>query len=181
MEVREAVTELLLAAVERGRLSLERYEALLTDVLTATTEAELAELVRVHAPPVALTPPERRINEVVEIVTTGMFADIKRAGRWQVPKRMKVRTGASRIVLDPTEAEFDGWEIDIDASADLGDIVLVVPRGMTVQPVRITGPLRDELDPPVPGYPLVRLTASVTTLGKIRLRHPKPTRSRSRR
>jgi len=179
VEVRSAVTELLLEAVELDRLSLDTYEVLLGEVLAATTEAELTQLVRTYAPPVALTPPERRLDGVVEIATTGMFADIKRRGRWQVPRLLRVRTGPSQIRLDLTEAEFDDWEVAIDASSDLGDIVLVVPRGMAVQQVSVTGPVRDDLEPPIPGFPVVRLTATVK-LGKIKLRHPKMTRSNAR-
>ena len=177
---RELAIAILRRAVTDGRLSLTAFEAAVDVVMRSQREAELAMLVRELAPPVRITPPERQHADVVELTTSGPFADIKQTGRWQVPRWLVVRTGASKITLDLTDAEFDDWEIDIEARTTLGDVVLVVPRGTAVQLVRTKGPVRSALDPPAPGYPLIRLTVELEGIGTIRLRHPK-VRRRDRR
>ena len=174
-DVRSRTVDFLREAVARGQLSLAQFESAVDLVMRATREAELAALVREVAPPVRITPVERQLQEPLEISSTGMFANVNLLGNWQVPRHLSVRTGPSRITIDLTEAEFDDWTVEIVAHAEMGDVTLIVPRGMAVQLVGTSGPTRSKLTPPVPGFPLVRLSATVG-LGKIRFRHPKQSR-----
>jgi hypothetical protein len=112
-DVRSRTIEYLRHAVGRGQLSL--------------TEAELVALVREVAPPVTITPPERQLPEPLDVSTSGMFADVKLRGAWQLPRQLRVRTGPSRITIDLTNAEFDSWTVEIVAHADVGDLTVIVP------------------------------------------------------
>jgi hypothetical protein len=147
--------------------------------MEAASEAALGDLVRHHAPPVRITPDGRRLPDVVEVATTGMFANIKKTGDWQVPRHLRARTGGSWVILDFTKAEFDAWEVDVDASVGSGDVLVTVPPGTAIQLIKTSGPVSSKLQPPVPGFPVIRLTAS-TGLGRIRLRHPKVNRQKGR-
>ncbi|MEY2469426.1 MAG: hypothetical protein QOF21_2124, partial [Actinomycetota bacterium] len=62
----------------------------------------------------------------------------------------------------------------------LGDITVIVPRGMAVQLASVNGPSLNRLAPPVPGYPVVRLAVNIMGLGKLRLRHPRESRKTKR-
>jgi len=115
-EVLARVIQLWREVVADGRLSLDDFEVAMDRAMVATTEEELGNLVREFAPPVQITPAGRRLPELVEIETSGMFADVKRRGRWQVPRKLRVPTGPSRVTLNLTEAEFDAWNVELGFS-----------------------------------------------------------------
>jgi hypothetical protein len=174
-EVRDRVLDMLREGLTAGNASLDEYETAIEAALNATREAELTELVRKFAPPVRLTPQERRHPEPLTIETSGMFNDIKMRNRWQVAQDLTVKTSGSRIVLDFSDAEFDDWTIDLKTHASLGDVTIIVPRGMTVQQSGMTVAAVSRLDPPLPGYPIIRLSAKLN-FGKLRLKHPRESR-----
>jgi hypothetical protein len=180
-ETRERVLELLRAGLSSGDSSLDDYEAAIESALQATSEAALAGLVRKYAPPVLITAPERRYEEPRIIETTGMFNDIRLRGRWQVARDLTVRTNGSRSIIDFTEAEFDDWTVDLTivAAGGFDATKVIVPRGMAVQIVGKSQHGYGKLEPPIPGYPLIRLTAT-TVFGKLRLRHSRAKRSAGR-
>jgi hypothetical protein len=180
-EVRERVLELLRAGLSTGDSSLEDYETAIEAALHATTETELAELVRKYAPPVLITAPERRYDEPRIIETVGMFNDIRLRGRWQVARDLTVRTNGSRIVVDFSEAEFDDWTIDLTIVAGGGfdAATVIVPRGMCIQVVGKSQHAYAKLEPSVPGFPVIRLSAS-TVFGKLKVKHPRAKRSEGR-
>jgi hypothetical protein len=169
---------LLRAGLTHGTGSLAEYESAIEAALKATTEAELAQIVRKFAPPVRITPPERRYAEPLVIESKGFFADIRLAGRWQVARTTKVQTGPSKINVDLTEAEFDDWTIDLTLQTGLGDVILTIPRGMNVQLAGVSAGAHStkNMAPPVPGYPTIRLTVMIG-FGRLRMKHPKLTRA----
>jgi hypothetical protein len=63
----------------------------------------------------------------------------------------------------------------------MGTITVIVPRGLEVRPVGRSGPVNTAaLEPPIPGFPIVRLSATCD-MGTIRLMHPAEKRQRRRR
>jgi hypothetical protein len=178
-DVRDRVLELLRAGLSQGYSDITEYETAIDAALHAQSEAELADLVRKYAPPVEITPPERRYAEPFKMETLGMFSDIRMRGRWQVARDLTVKTGPSRMVLDFADAEFDDWEVKLHTEAGFGDITLIVPRGMTVQLLDIIGPVTNKLEEPTPGYPVIQLTAKIN-FGRLRLKHPRVKRSAGR-
>ena len=174
-EIKGSTIQRLRGALANGSMSISEFEAAVELVLGTSRESDLTELVRRYAPPVRITPPERRYTEPVVNCTTGPFSDIRLRGNWQVPRELRVQTGPSKIVLDFTEAEFDDWNVDVSAQTGLGDVVVIVPRGMALQLVGVTGPGSSKLDPALPGYPMIRLSV-VIGFGRFRLKHPRESR-----
>lgn len=98
----EFVKELYVA----GDIDAGPLDASVTEILAATTEAELAEVVRSLPPPIALTSADRRLSKPLEMHSgTGR---LRVAGRWQVGKetvpalpliRLDLTTNIGRIRL----------------------------------------------------------------------------------
>jgi hypothetical protein len=76
------------------------------------------------------------------------------------------------VMIDLTEAEFDDWEVEIIVQVHMGEITVVAPRGLDVRQVRTSGAVSSTLEQPIPGFPVVRFSASCD-MGTIRLMHPK--------
>lgn len=174
-ETRERVLAMLRDGLTAGSATLSEYEGAIEGALKATLEAELTELVRKFAPPVRMTPADRRHTEPLTIETSGIFNDIRMRGRWQVARDLTVNTAGSKILLDFSDAEFDDWTIELKTHAALGDITLIVPRGVAVQQSGKTVAALSRLEPPVPGFPVIKLTATLG-FGKLRLKHPRLSR-----
>lgn len=59
-------------------------------------------------------------------------------------------------------------------------ITVIAPRGLEVRQVGTSGMVQTDLEPPIPGYPVVRLSATSDT-GTIRVKHPTEKRKSRRR
>jgi len=143
-DAQHRATEFVKELYAAGDLDASGLDASVAGILAARTESELAEIVRSLPPPIAVTSPERRLTEPLEIHSG--LGRLRLTGRWQVG-------------------------IQTHVSADLGSITIVVPRGVDVQVIRNRGGLSSHLEPAIPGLPLIRLDAT-TNIGRIRLRHP---------
>jgi hypothetical protein len=62
----------------------------------------------------------------------------------------------------------------------MGAITVIVPRGFEVRPVGRSGVVNAALEPPIPGFPVVRLSATCD-MGTIRVMHPTEKRQRRRK
>jgi hypothetical protein len=165
----DRVTEFLRELYAAGHIDTERFDAGLAGLLTARTDAELAEVVRSLPAPVSLTSPDRRLSRPLEI-HSGM-GRLCLAGRWQLAAETHVSADLGSVRLDLTEADFDDHVIDLHVYSGWGTITIIVPRGVGVQIVKHRGGVSSRLEPPVPGFPLVRLDVT-TMIGRVRLRHP---------
>jgi len=170
-DAQHRATEFLKELYAAGQIDEGRFDTGVAGVLAARTDAELAEVVRSLPPPVALTSPDRRLGEPLEI-HSGMRR-LRLTGRWQVARETHVSADLGSVRIDLTEAEFDDRVIDLHVFTGWGSITVIVPRGVGVQVLRQRGGVDSRLDPPVPGLPLVRLDAT-TNIGRVRLRHPGP-------
>jgi len=170
-DAQHRATEFLKELYAAGRIDEGSFDTGVAGLLAATTDAELAEVVRALPPPVALTSPDRRLGQPLEI-HSGMRR-LRLAGRWQVARETHVSADLGSVRIDLTQAEFDGRVIDLHVYTGWGSITIIVPRGVGVQVLRNYGGVDSRLEPPVPGLPLVRLDAT-TNIGKVRLRHPGP-------
>ena len=152
-----------------GSVDLDRFHAALDGLLKARTEPEVAAVVRSLPPPVALTPSARRRQEPLEI--SSPMGEVRLAGRWQVGRRTTVHAGMGTVTIDLTEAEFDDWDVELVVQTTMGTITLIVPRGFDVRQVGRSGAVASTIEPPIPGFPVVRLSAT-TDMGTIRVMHP---------
>jgi len=161
-----------------GRVDLDRFHRALDALLGAATQADFASVVRSLPPPVEFTTPARRRQEPLEISTS--MGEVRLEGRWQVSRLTRIETGMGSVTIDLSQAEFDDWDVEIVVHTHMGEITVIVPRGIEVRPVGRTGPVNSALEPPIPGFPVVRLSATCD-MGMIRVMHPAGERQRRRR
>jgi hypothetical protein len=178
----ERATAFLQELYVAGHIDGARFDDGLAGLLAARTDAELAEVVRSLPPPVSFTSPDRRLSKPLEI-HSGM-GRLGLTRRWQLAAETHVSADLGSVRLDLTSAEFDDHVIDLHVYSGWGSITIIVPRGVDVQIVKHRGGVSSRLQPPVPGFPLIRLDVT-TMIGKVRLRHPESpapaTRSRRTR
>lgn len=175
-DAQHRATEFLKGLYAAGRIDEDRFDSGVAELLAATSETEVAEVVRALPPPVALTSPDRRLDQPLEI-HSGMRR-LRLAGRWQVARETHLSADLGSVRVDLTEAEFDDRVIDLHVYTGWGSITIIVPRGVAVQVIHHRGGVDSRLEPPVPGLPLIRLDVT-TNIGKVRLRHPaRPGRKR---
>ena len=174
-DLRQRGIDVLQELVAGGKVDLDRFQAALDGLLAARTHADFASVMRSLPPPVALTPPAGRRQEPLMI--SSQMGDVRLKGRWQVGRLTKISTGMGSVTIDLTEAEFDEWDVQIVVDTGMGSITVIVPRGLDVRQVRKSAPVTSTLEEPIPGFPVVRLSASCGR-GTIRMKHPKEKRQR---
>ena len=131
---REAVVERLRVATVEGRLTLgeltERTEA----AYSATTRGDLAlitaDLPEVSRPPAVPTPPTARDDREGVVAVMG---DSRRQGRWRVERPLAALAIMGDVVLDLRGAEVPQGDVDVIATAVMGDVKIYVPDGVDVQ------------------------------------------------
>ena len=161
-----------------GKVDLDRFQKALDALLGVHTQADFASVVRSLPPPVEFTPPARRRQEPLEISTS--MGEVRLEGRWQVSRLTKIDTGMGSVTIDLSQAEFDDWDVEIVVHTHMGAITVIVPRGLEVRPVGRSGVVNTALEPPVPGFPVVRLSATCD-MGTIRVMHPAEKKQRRRK
>ena len=141
-ETRERVIARLSDHFAHDALDVDEFERRVTVAQTsdnpADIEALLADLPEVAGPtaPVpavvptvvpALLPAERDRDTLYAI-----FGGIDRRGAWTVPRRMKI-VAIMGAHLDLREARFPPGVVELDVTAVMGGIEIVVPPGLAVQ------------------------------------------------
>jgi hypothetical protein len=177
-DLRQSGIHTLQGLVASGKVDLDEFQNALDRLLSARTYADVASVFRILPPPIEFTPPARRRQEPLEISTS--MGEVRLNGRWQVGRLTKIETGMGEVTIDLTEAEFDDWEVEIVAHTEMGSITVVAPRGLEVRQVGKSGPAKSTLGPPIPGFPVVLLSASCD-MGTIRLMHPQEPQERGKR
>ena len=176
-ELRQRGIDVLQVLLAAGKVDLDGFQRALDGLLGASTHADFAAVVRSLPPPSNSLPPPRRRQEPLEISTS--MGEVRLTGRWQVGRLTNIRTSMGAVTVDLTEAEFDDWEVEIVVHTRIGQITVIAPWGLDVRQVgRISG-IDSTLEEPIPGFPVVRLSAS-SDMGKIRVMHPKEKRQRRR-
>jgi hypothetical protein len=142
-ETRERVIARLSDHFAHDTLDVDEFERRVTVAQTsddpADIEALLADLSGVDAPAApatavvpmvvtALVPDDGRNDTVYAI-----FGGIDRRGAWNVPRRMRIVALFGGANLDLREARFPPGVIDIDVTAVMGGINILVPPGLAVQ------------------------------------------------
>jgi hypothetical protein len=143
-ETRERVIARLSDHFAHDTLDVDEFERRVTIAQTsddpADIEALLADLSGVDAPAApatavvpmvvtALVPDDGRNGDTVYAI----FGGIDRRGAWNVPRRMRIVALFGGANLDLREARFPPGVIDIDVTAVMGGINILVPPGLAVQ------------------------------------------------
>ncbi len=177
-ELRQCAIDALQGLLASDKVDLDRFQTALDRLLGARTHADVAAVFRSLPPPVEVTPPAQRRQQPLEISTS--MGEVRLTGRWQIGRLTKIDTGMGAVTIDLSGAEFDDWEVEIIAHTKMGSITVIAPRGLDVRQVGKSGPVNSTLGPPIPGFPVVRLSAS-SDMGTISVIHPKENSQRRRR
>lgn len=174
-DLRERGIEVLRGLLASGTVDLDRFQRALDGLLRALTHADFAAVVRSLPPPVPFTPTARRRQEPLKVFSS--MGDVRLKGRWQVGRLTKIDTGMGDVTIDLTEAEFDDWDVKIVVHVNMGSVKVIAPRGLDVRQVGRSAAVKSTLEEPIPGFPVVWLSASCNR-GSVRLMHPKAGRQR---
>jgi hypothetical protein len=98
----------------------------LMNALTARTDGQLEALLSdLPASPSAVLAPVQEAKELVQLKVS--HSNIRRDGRWVVPRRLEVENRHGNVVLDFCNAIISQPTLDLSISVGHGNIVLVVP------------------------------------------------------
>ena len=171
-EQRDGVLTHLRGLVGRGAIDLDLFDVLSGVVVGAVSVADLADVMSKVPPLVPMTAPNKRLTEPLELRT--MTGSLKMVGRWQLGQTTNAIVATGSMVLDLTEAELDDDEIDLSIRVATGSAKVIIPYGLDVQIVKMSGGVKNELGSSIApvGAPLLRISATALT-GSIKLRRPK--------
>jgi hypothetical protein len=167
---REHVGGLLQRAVSEGRITIVEFDTRMAAAMAARTRGELNAQVL----DIAQVGPEVRPKDVLEL-RSGM-GNIKRRGHWVAPPTIKVSGGMGDMLLDFTDAQLVSPVTKIDVKLGLGELVVVVPPGSTVDHDDMhttVGEIKDRTEHhPSPGakHFIIRGTSS---MGDVKIVHPR--------
>jgi hypothetical protein len=165
--------------VTTGSLSLERFAASLEQVLAATDQTDLEVAMAALPSLVRLTPASRRLSQPFKLdAVTGR---IHLGTGWQLARETEVTGKTGKVLLDLTGATWDATDIDLRLQTLTGKIEVIVPKGVAVQLLSATSRVRlDNLVPPMPGAPVLRVVASTSPGGgRITFTHETKQRAKS--
>jgi hypothetical protein len=171
---RETVAEILRDAAADGRLTMEELEERLTAAFAARTYGEFEPLI--SDLPAGRPAPAEAAEDLLQL--SAPISDVRRDGRWVVPSRIVATAGMGNVKLDFTEAVIRGHEVVVEATAYVGDVVLVVPEGFDVDLTGVQvflGTVRNKVRPGRSGGPRLRVVGR-TVLGDVVARHPRRSR-----
>lgn len=174
-EEHTAAVEHLSALLDDDRIDLDLFEVATSRVLATTSSDELAVILAALPAPVRMTPPDRRLDQPLMLETRS--GSIKLRSSWQLASETHVRCQSGSVVLDLTVAEFDDELIDLDLDCASGTIKVIVPYGVSVRMVEISGhsgSIKNRIDTSVvlPGMPCLVVSAR-TRSGTIKLLRPR--------
>jgi hypothetical protein len=121
---REGVFARLNAAAAEGRLTLAEFEERVDGVLQARTYGEVEPFLA-DLPAATAVPPA----EVV--VLNSNAGQLKRKGRWAVPRKLMVRSRAGQVTLDLRHAVFGHRVVEINLNTEAGSTTIVLPPAAT--------------------------------------------------
>lgn len=159
----------LKAHTAAGRLTLGEFSDRADAVIAGRSQSDLDRVIAdLPALPRQGVQPDRRGRWVV-----ALLGDSSQKGRWRPAARSRAIAAMGDVRLDLTSALYDGPEIQVNAFAIMGDVVIVVPRGMSVElsGVSLLGDknLRIAEGPDRPGLPILRVRA-VAVMGDVTVR-----------
>ncbi len=141
-DTREQAIAQLSDAFAHDVIEVEEFERRLTLAHRASSLPEIAALVSdLSAPATALVPLTAQALAVESAgpgvqdmaVVTAVFGGVERHGAWTVPRHLEVRAVLGGILLDFREARFLPGVTEVQVSAVLGGIELVVPPWLSVE------------------------------------------------
>lgn len=139
-DTRERALAILQDSFAHDRLTVDELERRVTAAHTSESAADIEALVAdlpalsgSAAPDMPVTNalvPAAEVNAVATI--RGTMSATRRAGAWDVPRRLVVRGLMSATVLDFREARFPPGAVDLEINAVMSSVEIIVPPGLAV-------------------------------------------------
>lgn len=135
---RERAIQALCAHYAQDHLTTQELEQRFEEVYRASSLDELRRLMTglpALAPTSATTPlPTYSVAAATRTPTEKRFlalmGEVNRQGRWSVPGYLKVSAIMGTVKLDLREAEVPATGVDIDATAVMGEVRILLPPGL---------------------------------------------------
>ena len=124
------VAQLLSEAAANGRLTLEQYEARLTQAYAASSYNQLERLT--YDLPEALEDRRRKSRPAPSTMLLAILSGFERRGRWNIPGRMTTFTLFGGGVVDLRYADFTSPDVEIHAYSILGGQTILLPPEVNV-------------------------------------------------
>ncbi|GIF77782.1 hypothetical protein Asi02nite_73000 [Asanoa siamensis] len=122
---RETVLARLNSAVSEGRITMAEFEDRVDGVLRSRTFREVEPFVADLPSVAAATPPA----DVLELRSHA--GQVRRSGRWAVPRKLVVKGMAAMVKLDFREAVLSHRVVEVELATQAGSTVIILPRGGT--------------------------------------------------
>lgn len=134
---REHVAGLLQRAVSEGMLTLDEFSDRMDAALSAKTRGELSTVLTdlpgmqlaVDQPHVPSPRPSSQQGGTLPLKVT--MSSIHRAGNWQVPERVALKSRFSSVVLDLTQADIRASVVTLEIDDICSSTEIVVPDDFT--------------------------------------------------
>ncbi|MGW6832017.1 DUF1707 SHOCT-like domain-containing protein [Streptomyces sp. NPDC054949] len=159
---RDRIAQILADAVAEGRLTAEEHSDRLDTLYVVKTVGELDVLVRdlpavAGSGPASATPVAAPASGPVETVVA-VFSSSSRRGRWRPGAHTRAVSVFGDITIDLTEAVFEQQVTEINVTAVLGNVEVLVPENVTLRGYgsgvlgnfEVHGRSRGETDPQAP-------------------------------
>ncbi|MGI5445277.1 DUF1707 SHOCT-like domain-containing protein [Streptomyces sp. CA-243310] len=159
---RDRIAQILADAVAEGRLTAEEHSDRLDTLYAVKTVGELDVLVRdlpaaAGAGPASAAPVAAPASGPVETVVA-VFSSSSRRGRWRPGAHTRAVSVFGDITIDLTEAVFEQQVTEINVTAVLGNVEVLVPENVTLRGYgsgvlgnfEVHGRSRGETDPQAP-------------------------------
>ena len=156
------------AALSEGRIDIEDYDELTKAIADATDRRTLDGIIEraqsLSTTGVAPSTPARRSSGALstgepEVIST-WFSNLHRHGKWNVIHNSSYTASFGELVLDMREATASHPEITITTNAYLGNVCIIVSRGVGVvnRIDTIMADTKEKADPHRPGMAVITLT-----------------------
>ncbi len=138
---RERTVQALCAHFAQDHLTTQELEVRLEEVYRAPTSEALQSMLRglpalpVTAAATASIPfySVAPVPEVQEKRYLSLMAEVRRQGVWNVPSRVRARALMGALRLDLREALLPATGVDIDVSALMGEVRIILPPGVRAE------------------------------------------------
>jgi class 3 adenylate cyclase len=159
---RDRMVEVLRTYCGEGVLTLDEFSDRVGLVFEAKTRADL-DRVTTDLPAPRRTPIPETERRKVSGTVVGIMSGARRTGRWRPGEEVSVFACMGGCEIDLRQAEIDGNEVTINATAIMGGIDIIVPDGIRVEmdEFHLMGGVETRLSdvPLIPGSPVVRVKA----------------------
>lgn len=174
---REQVGGRLQRAMSEGRLTLTEFTDRMDAAMAARTRRELDAVVAdLPSDLPAVRPGGVPATTDDPVRLKAGIGDLVRRGEWLVPPALHVAVSMGDAKLDFTEARFSAQEITVELKVSVGDVLLVVPEGVTVDVDRVSlsmGSMKNRTGAiPKPGGRHIVVSGKVS-MGDLKLVHPR--------